>query len=71
MALAQENIGWGTAEHWMRMQASYALLFVQVHQTLTITNDLLARHRGLSLAELQHDLRALQDGSGAALPREG
>ena len=55
----------------MRMQASYALLFVQVHQTLTITNDLLARHRGLSLAELQHDLRALQDGSGAALPREG
>ena len=25
MALALENIGWGTAEHWMRMQASYAL----------------------------------------------
>ena len=23
MALALEEIGWGTAEHWMRMQASY------------------------------------------------
>ena len=23
MALALEHIGWGTAEHWMRMQASY------------------------------------------------
>ena len=25
MALAMEDIGWGTAEHWMRMQASYEL----------------------------------------------
>jgi addiction module HigA family antidote len=25
MALALEGIGWGTAEHWMRMQASYDL----------------------------------------------
>ena len=25
MALALEDIGWGTAEHWMRMQASYVL----------------------------------------------
>ena len=25
MALALERIGWGTAEHWMRMQASYDL----------------------------------------------
>ena len=25
MALALESIGWGTAEHWMRMQASYEL----------------------------------------------
>ena len=25
MALALEKIGWGTAEHWMRMQASYDL----------------------------------------------
>ncbi len=23
MALVLEGIGWGTAEHWMRMQASY------------------------------------------------
>ena len=23
MALALEGIGWGTADHWMRMQASY------------------------------------------------
>ena len=25
MALALEDLGWGTAEHWMRMQASYGL----------------------------------------------
>ena len=25
MALALEDIGWGTAEHWMRMQASHGL----------------------------------------------
>ena len=25
MALALESVGWGTAEHWMRMQASYEL----------------------------------------------
>ena len=25
MALALEDIGWGTADHWMRMQASYLL----------------------------------------------
>ena len=26
MALALEEIGWGTADHWMRMQASYELV---------------------------------------------
>ena len=26
MALALEAIGWGAAEHWMRMQASYELV---------------------------------------------
>jgi len=25
IALALEDIGWGTADHWMRMQASYGL----------------------------------------------
>ena len=25
MALALEDIGWGAADHWMRMQASYEL----------------------------------------------
>lgn len=25
MALALEDIGWGTADHWIRMQASYEL----------------------------------------------
>ena len=25
MALSLESIGWGTADHWMRMQASYEL----------------------------------------------
>ena len=31
MALALEGIGWGTADHWMRMQASYEL--AQVRRT--------------------------------------
>ena len=25
MALALEDIGWGTADHWMRMQAAYEI----------------------------------------------
>ena len=29
MALALESIGWGTADHWMRMQASYELAQVR------------------------------------------
>ncbi len=29
MALALEEVGWGTAEHWMRMQASYELAQVR------------------------------------------
>ena len=29
MALALEDIGWGTADHWMRMQASYVLARVR------------------------------------------
>ena len=31
MALALERIGWGTADHWMRMQESYDL--AQARQT--------------------------------------
>lgn len=33
MALALEHIGWGTAEHWMRMQASYELAQVRRKRT--------------------------------------
>ncbi len=33
MALALENIGWGTADHWMRMQASYELAQARLDQT--------------------------------------
>ena len=33
MALALEDIGWGAAEHWMRMQASYALAQVRRDRT--------------------------------------
>ena len=29
MALALEGIGWGTADHWMRMQAGYELAQVR------------------------------------------
>ena len=35
MALALEGIGWGTAEHWMRMQASYELAQVRRNQAAT------------------------------------
>jgi addiction module HigA family antidote len=34
MALALEHIGWGTAEHWMRMQASYELAQARREQTV-------------------------------------
>ena len=40
MALALEDIGWGTAEHWVRMQASYELARVRREKT---TADLRAR----------------------------
>ena len=33
MALALEEIGWGTADHWMRMQASYELAQVRRSRT--------------------------------------
>ena len=32
MALALEDIGWGTAENWMRMQASYELAQARRHR---------------------------------------
>ena len=32
MALALEDIGWGTADHWMRMQASYELAQARRHR---------------------------------------
>ena len=35
MALALEGIGWGTAEHWMRMQASYELAQARRNQAAT------------------------------------
>ena len=34
MALALEDIGWGTAEHWMRMQASYELAQARRHRAV-------------------------------------
>ena len=33
MALELEEIGWGTAEHWMRMQASYDLAQARLERT--------------------------------------
>ena len=35
MALALEDIGWGTADHWMRMQASYELAQARRDRTST------------------------------------
>ena len=34
MALALEDIGWGTADHWMRMQASYELARARRDRTI-------------------------------------
>ena len=34
MALALEDIGWGTAEHWVRMQASYELAKARTERTV-------------------------------------
>ena len=33
MALSLEDIGWGIAEHWMRMQASYELALARRDRT--------------------------------------
>lgn len=33
MALALEGVGWGTADHWMRMQASYELAQARLDRT--------------------------------------
>ena len=35
MALALEAVGWGTADHWMRMQASYELAQARRNRTST------------------------------------
>ena len=37
MALALEDIGWGTAEHWMRMQAGYDLAQARRERTAMTT----------------------------------
>ena len=36
MALALEEIGWGTAEHWMRLQASYDLAQARREQATAV-----------------------------------
>ena len=38
MALALEGIGWGTAEHWMRMQASYELARARRERTAAVSH---------------------------------
>ena len=38
MALALEGIGWGTAEHWMRMQASYELARARLERTAAVSH---------------------------------
>ena len=40
MALALEGIGWGTAEHWMRMQASYRLARAHREQAAAVSGAL-------------------------------
>ena len=37
MALALEGIGWGTAEHWMRMQASYEIAQARRERAATVS----------------------------------
>ena len=43
MSLALEDIGWGTADHWMRMQASYEL--AQARRARTSADRTAARFR--------------------------
>ncbi len=43
MALALEAIGWGTAEHWMRMQASYEV--AQARRERTEAREIVAQAR--------------------------
>ncbi len=48
MALSMEDIGWGTAEHWMRMQASYELAQVRrqhANQGLTAKTESCGRSK--------------------------
>ena len=51
MALALEAIGWGTAEHWMRMQTSYEV--AQARRERTEAREIVARAR--SSAELNDE----------------
>ena len=51
MALALEAIGWGTAEHWMRMQASYEV--AQARRERTEAREIVVRAR--SSAELNDE----------------
>ena len=39
MALALEEIGWGTADHWMRMQASYELALARRNKVAGKQNE--------------------------------
>lgn len=39
MALALEAIGWGTADHWMRMQAGYELAQTRCERTAAAALD--------------------------------
>ena len=41
MAIALEALGWGTADHWMRMQASYEL--AQARRARTWREDTMSR----------------------------
>jgi plasmid maintenance system antidote protein VapI len=43
MALALEAIGWGTAEHWMRLQASYDLALARQNRAATDHADTRSR----------------------------
>lgn len=51
MALALEAIGWGTAEHWLRMPASYEV--AQARRERTEAREIVARAR--SSAELKDE----------------
>ena len=54
MALALEDIGWGTADHWMRMQASYELAQARRDRTAVKSSEGIAARMNGGISALHY-----------------